>query len=189
MEKMQKALDELNALITKPSVLALPKAGESLLLYLAMTTQVISATLVVERVEPELPEASESLLLYLEVTTQVIIVALVVEREEPWHVYKVQRPVYYISKVLSDCETRYNQVQKLLYVVLIMKHKLLYYFRRHPVHVVTSHELGEINRNGLSTVRIAKWALELMGLDITYLPQTVIKSHASAEFMVEWTET
>jgi hypothetical protein len=50
-------------------------------------------------------------------TTQVISAALVLEKEELEHVYKVQRPVYYISKVLSDCETRYNQVQKLLYAI------------------------------------------------------------------------
>jgi hypothetical protein len=43
-------------------------------------------------------------------TTQVISAALVVEREEPKHLYKVQRLLYYISKVLSDCETRYNEV-------------------------------------------------------------------------------
>jgi hypothetical protein len=39
-----------------------------------------------------------------------------------------------------------------------------------------SHELGEIVENCLTTRRIAKWALELMGLDITYLSQTTIKS-------------
>jgi hypothetical protein len=43
-------------------------------------------------------------------TTQVISAALVVEREEPKRLYKVQRLLYYISKVLSDCETRYNEV-------------------------------------------------------------------------------
>jgi hypothetical protein len=43
-------------------------------------------------------------------TTQVISATLVVEQEEPEHVYKVQRPVYNINKVLSDCETYYNQV-------------------------------------------------------------------------------
>jgi hypothetical protein len=60
--------------------------------------------------------------------TKVINAALVVEREEPEHVYKVQWPVYNISNVLSDCETRYNQVQKLLHAVLIMKRKLLHNF-------------------------------------------------------------
>jgi hypothetical protein len=41
-------------------------------------------------------------------TPQVVSTALIVEREEPGHIYKVQRLVYYISKILSDCETHYN---------------------------------------------------------------------------------
>jgi hypothetical protein len=57
---------------------------------------------------------------------QVISAALVVEQEEPGHVYKVQRLVYYISKVLYDYETRYNQVQKLLYAI-IEEHWSMYF--------------------------------------------------------------
>ena len=38
-------------LLTKPPVLVPPSDGESLLLYIAGTTQVVSATLVVEREE------------------------------------------------------------------------------------------------------------------------------------------
>jgi hypothetical protein len=53
-------------------------------------------------------ELGETLLLFLTATTQDISATLVVEREEPGHVYKVQQPVYYISKVLSDCKTCYN---------------------------------------------------------------------------------
>jgi hypothetical protein len=56
----------------------------------------------------------------------------------------------------------------LLYVILIMKRKLLHYFESHPIRVVTSYGLGEIIRNYLDMGRIAKWALELMGLGITY---------------------
>jgi hypothetical protein len=116
-------------------------------------------------------------------------VALVVEREEPGHVYKEQRPVYYINKVLSDCDTCYNQVQKLLYAILITEHKLVHYFESLLVRVVTSYGLGEIVSNHISMRRISKWALELMGLDITYILQTTIKSQALADFMAEWTET
>jgi hypothetical protein len=54
------------------------------------------------------PEPDETLLLYVAATTQFISVTLVVEREEPVHIYKVQRPVYYVNKVLSDCEPHYN---------------------------------------------------------------------------------
>jgi hypothetical protein len=67
--------------------------------------------------------------------------------------------MYYISKVISDYETRYNQVKKLLYVLLIMKRKVLHYFKSHPIHVVTSFGLREIFRNRLTMGRIAKWAL------------------------------
>ena len=49
----------------------------------------------------------EPLLLYIMATTQVVSAALVVEREEEGHALKVQRPVYFISEVLSDSKTRY----------------------------------------------------------------------------------
>ena len=65
--------------LTKPPVLVPPSNGESLLLYIAATTQVASA-------------------------------ALVVEREEEGHAFKVQRPIYFISEVLSDSKTRYSQI-------------------------------------------------------------------------------
>jgi hypothetical protein len=153
-DETQTALDDLKALISKPSVLASPKPDETLLLYITTTTQVISTT-------------------------------LMVEWEEPGHVYKVQWPIYYISKVLSDYKTRYNQVQKLLGVILITKRKLLHYIESHPICVVSSFGLGEIIRNRLAIGRITKWALELMGLDIAYVPQMVIKSKALANFAAE----
>jgi hypothetical protein len=91
------------------------------------------------------PEPGKTLL-YVTATTQVVSTALVVEQEEPGHVYKVQRSVYYISKVLSDCETCYNQVQKQLYVILIMKHKLLHYFESH--RYVWLHHTGSGKLSG-----------------------------------------
>jgi hypothetical protein len=51
-----------------------------------------------------------------------------------------------------------------------------------------SHGLEEIVKNHLAMGRIAKWTLELMGLDITYVPQTTIKSQTLADFVVEWIE-
>jgi hypothetical protein len=56
------------------------------------------------------PEPGETLLLYIAATTQVVSATLVVEREEPGHIYKVQRTIYYMIKVLFDYEIHYNQV-------------------------------------------------------------------------------
>ena len=106
------------------------------------------------------PSNGESLLLYIAATTQVVSAALVVEQEEEGHALKVQRLVYFINEVLSDSKTRYSQIQKLLYAVLITKRKLRHYFESHPVTVVTSFPLGEVVRS--QDGRTTKWALELM---------------------------
>jgi hypothetical protein len=68
-------------------------------------------------------------------TTQVVSV---VECAEEGHALPVQRPVYYISEVLSETKARYPQVQKLLYIVVLARRKLYQYFEAHPVTVVPS---------------------------------------------------
>ena len=54
------------------------------------------------------PSNGEPLLLYIAATMQVVNATLVVEREEEGHALKVQRPMYFISEVLSDSKTRYS---------------------------------------------------------------------------------
>ena len=121
-------------------------------------------------------------------SNHVVSAALVVEREEPGHHLKVQRPVYFIGEVLTDPKVWYPQVQKLLYIVLMATRKLLHYFTDHKVMVITSYPLGDIIHNYDATRRISKWALELMGHNIRYVPHTTIKSQALADFIAEWME-
>jgi hypothetical protein len=52
--------------------------------------------------------------------------------------------VYFISKVLSDSKTRYSQMQKLVYAILMTKRKLRHYFDVHPITVVSKYPLGEV---------------------------------------------
>jgi ribonuclease HI len=119
----------------------------------------------------------------------VVSAVIVVERTEEGHTLPVQRSVYYISEVLSYTKTRYPQVQKLLYAVVLAQRKLRHYFEAHPVTVVSSFPLGEIIRNPNAAGRIAKWSVELMGEMLAYVPWKAIKSQILADFVAEWTDT
>jgi hypothetical protein len=88
------------------------------------------------------PAAGEVLLIYEPATTQVVSAAIVVKRREEGHALPVQRPVYFISEVLSETKARYPQIQKLLYAVILMRRKLRHYVKSHPVIMVSSFPLG-----------------------------------------------
>jgi hypothetical protein len=118
----------------------------------------------------------------------VVSTAIVVERQEDGHAYPVQRPVYFVSEVLSESKARYQPVQKLLYAVLITLRKLQHYFQEYSISVVTDYPLGDILRNQDATRRISKWAVELGALNIDFKLRTAIKSQALVDFMAEWQE-
>jgi ribonuclease HI len=79
-------------------------------------------------------------------------------------------------------------MQKLVYGILMTKRKLRHYFDTHPITVVSKYPLEEIIQNPEAEGRIAKWALELMGQNITYAPRDAITSQVLANFVAEWTE-
>jgi ribonuclease HI len=100
-----------------------------------------------------------------------------------------QRPLYFISEVLSESKIRYPQIQKLLYAVILTRRKLRHYFESHPVTMVSSFPLREIIQCREASGRIAKWAVELMGETISFATRKAIKSQVLVDFLAEWVDT
>ena len=134
------------------------------------------------------PISKEPLLLYIAATGQVVGTVLTVEREEEGKALKVQRPVYYLSEVLTPSKQRYPHYQKLVYGIYMTTKKVAHYFSDHSITVVSDAPLSEILHNRDATGRVAKWAIELLPLDIKFEAKKAIKSQAIADFLAEWIE-
>ncbi|XP_074347650.1 uncharacterized protein LOC141686516 [Apium graveolens] len=126
------------------------------------------------------PEDGETLILYLAVSEYSISAVLV--KEEASH----QWPVYYVSKRLLDAETRYTNMEKLVYTLILAARKLRPYFQAHRIEVRTAYLLRHILHKPESSGKMLKWAVELGQFDLEYCPRTAIKGQALADFILEF---
>ncbi len=132
------------------------------------------------------PLPKEPMLLYIAATNRVVSAVVVVERKEEGKT--VQRPVYYLSEVISSSKQNYPHYQKMTYGVYMAAKKLKHYFQEHPMTVVCAAPISEIIGNKDASGRIAKWAIELAPYTPQYERRDAIKSQALADFLVDWAE-
>ena len=119
------------------------------------------------------------MLLYIAATSQVVSTIIVVERKEKGKALPVQRPVYYLSEVLSTSKQNYPHYQKMCYDVYFAAKKLKPYFQEHPTTVVCTAPVAEIMGSRDASRRVAKWAIELAPVmpNMRYYPKETRMSH------------
>src|ERR1041385_5289695 len=134
------------------------------------------------------PKEKEPMILYIAATTRVVSIVLMVVRPEKDKAQPVQRPVYYVSEVLSTSKQNYPHYQKMCYGVYMAAKKLKPYFQAHPITVVSSAPLAEIISSRDASGRVAKWAIDIATHGIKYEPRMAVKSQVLADFLVDWAE-
>ena len=91
-----------------------------------------------------------------------------------------------MSKRLLDAETRYSNMEKLVYALILASRKLRPYFEAHKVEVRSSYPLRQILHKPEILDRMINWAKELGQFDVDYKPRTAIKGQAFKDFPLKF---
>jgi len=117
--------------------------------------------------------------LYFAVTELAISSVLVQEQD------LVQKPIYFVSKVLQGSEVRYQALEKATLTVVFSARRLRHYFQSFTVVVMTDLPIQKVMQKPNVARRMVRWAVELSEFDVQYEPRGPIKGQVYADFVVE----
>ncbi|XP_020206374.1 uncharacterized protein LOC109791485 [Cajanus cajan] len=124
------------------------------------------------------PDPRADMVVYLCMSNEAISVVLVQEKD-------VQRPVYFISRMLQEAETRYQLLEKVALGLVHTARRLRQYFQSHHVVVRTDCPISKVLRKPELAGRMMAWSIELLEFDITFEARGPIKSQCLADFVNE----
>ena len=98
----------------------------------------------------------------------------------------VERPIYYLSRVLNNAETRYSEVEKLCLCLYFSCTKLKQYIKPVDVYVSSHFDVFKyMLSKPILHSRIGKWALALTEYSLTFMPLKAVKGQVVADFIVD----
>jgi len=125
------------------------------------------------------PLVATLLRLYFAITERAISAVLVQDQDQ------VQKPIYFVSKVLQGPEVRYQPLEKAAQAVVFSARRLRNYFQSFTVLIMTDIPIQKVLKKSDVAGRMVKWAVEFSKFDIKYESRGPIKGQIFADFVVE----
>jgi len=101
------------------------------------------------------PELGTPLRLYFAITERAISFVLLQEQDQ------VQRPIYFVNKVLQGSKVRYQALEKAALVVVFSARRLCHYFMSFTVIVMTDLPIRKVLQKPDVAGRMTRWVVEL----------------------------
>ena len=125
------------------------------------------------------PIHKKPLLLYL-ATNSYTIGALIAQEDGSG----IEQPVYYISCVLKDAETRYPRVERACLAIVYALQRLHHYFLAYEVWLMAkSHAIKALLQQPILSGRISQWLLQLSQYDLKAGTTKAVKSQAIVDLL------
>ena len=86
-----------------------------------------------------------------------------------------QKPIYFVSKVLTDAKMRYIDFGRIALALRKASKKLLSYFQAHTIVVLTIYPIMVVLHKPDALGRLLMWDMELSEFNIKYRPRSAIK--------------
>nr|KYP35183.1 Retrovirus-related Pol polyprotein from transposon 17.6 [Cajanus cajan] len=118
------------------------------------------------------PNPHSDLIVYLCVSHEAISAVLIQESE-------TQRPIYFVSRMLQDSETRYQLLEKVALGLVHTARRLRQYFQGHKIVVRIDCPIAKVLRKPELAGRMMAWSIELSEFDISFEPRA---SNNQAEY-------
>ncbi|XP_020233796.1 uncharacterized protein LOC109813916 [Cajanus cajan] len=128
---------------------------------------------ILSKPDPEVP-----MVVYLCVSNDAISAILIQEKEG-------QQPIYFISRMLQEAETRYQLLEKVALGLVHTARRLRQYFQSHRVVIRTDCPIAKVLRKPELAGRMMAWSIELSEFDISFEPRGSIKSQYLVDFVNE----
>ncbi|CAN6704835.1 unnamed protein product [Malus baccata var. baccata] len=97
-----------------------------------------------------------------------------------------EQAVYYLSRILTEVETRYYPVERLCLALYFTASKLRHYMLPCHVHIIAKIDVIKymLSKPMLAGI-IGKWILALSEFSFQYVPQRAVKGQAIADFLTK----